>query len=213
MTSLKRAIELLRTTVLGLPPSPPQPAAAPSPAGTGQTYTQTLLARFSLPGARWAGKDGVGGTGAADFYNLLASAVGAATGGTTRGPESGGLAASGNLVPDTIQGASARMSFIAAQRERLAILLSALDREASQLQTEAEADKERQPSVDVTQPLAKSRSEADFEKLEAESGEEEGMEGTEVRKRTPGVGAAGGWVSWAWGGGGGGEGKSTGVEK
>lgn len=191
-----------------------------------------MLARFSLPGARWTGGDGAA-SGAADFYNLLASAVGAATGsGTTTGepgPEHGpgGLA---GLVPGNIQGASAKMSFIAAQRERLAFLMSALDKEASQLQTEAQAT-DRAGSIGgldgAGAPLTKSRSEADFEKLEAESGEEE--DARELRRRTPGLGGqAAGWVSWAWGGGGkaaadggsgtgtgsdAGEGKSTGVEK
>ncbi|OIW24625.1 hypothetical protein CONLIGDRAFT_584082, partial [Coniochaeta ligniaria NRRL 30616] len=230
ITYLKRAIEMLRTNVLGLPPSPPSPSAAASTntgtgagAGAGQSYTQTLLARFTLPSARWAGP---GAT--TDFYTLLASAVGAAattaSGAAATGPERGppgGLAESGHLVPEEIQGASARMSFIAAQRERLVLLMSALDREATRLedsQGQAEGDGVGGLGVDgaTGAPLAKSRSEADFEKLEAESGEEE--DAGVVRRRTPGVGGqAAGWVSWAWGGGGGtpsGDGgKSTGIEK
>ncbi|KAH8903596.1 hypothetical protein BR93DRAFT_918322 [Coniochaeta sp. PMI_546] len=230
---LKHAIELLRTNLLGLPPSPPSPSPTTSAApdlAPGQSYTQALLARFSLPSARWAGRDGPGAA-TTDFYNLLASAVGAATAATAtgsgtgatepRGPENGpgGMAASGLLaVPDSIQGASARRSFIAAQRERLALLVAALDREAGRLESsvaEEEGEGEREGA-----PLAKSRSEADFEKLEAESGEEE--EDAGLRRRTPGVGSqAAGWVSWAWGGGGTGgggaasadAGKSTGVEK
>jgi len=138
-------------------------------------------------------------------------------------------------VPDDIRGASAKMSFIAAQRERLVVLMSALDREASQIQTqqteEEEAGDDRGGSLgdgfdgaSGAAPLSKSRSEADFEKLEAESGEEEEDAGA-LRRRTPGLGGqAAGWVSWAWAGGGkatvaggdgdgGGEGKSTGIEK
>jgi hypothetical protein len=224
---IKRAIELLRTNVFGLPPSP---AATAGSASTGygqggQGYTQSLLARFSLPGARWGGATGAAGQGdtaaggAADFYSMLASAVGAATGGGAaaraedRGADHGfgGLAA--GLVPDNIQGANAKMSFIAAQRERLALLMSALDREASQLQTETEDRARTGSSTAGTEaaPLTKSRSEADFEKLEAESGEEEeGEGGVELRRRTPGLGGqAAGWVSWAWGGGGGGAGAKT----
>ena len=195
---LKRAIELLRTNVLGLPPSPPSAAAASSSSvgGEGQSYTQTLLARFSLPGARWGAAGAAGQGSAADFYNLLASAVGAASASSAATTGS----APGVLVPDDIRGASARMSFIAAQRERLAALMSALDREASQIQ---EGEEEGGGGA----PLSKSRSEADFEKLEAESGEEEGEE---LRRRTPGLGGqAAGWVSWAWGGGGGGGGKAS----
>ncbi|CAI0653567.1 unnamed protein product, partial [Colletotrichum noveboracense] len=65
---LKRAIELIKTNVLGLPPGEPEPAATPPPAS--QSYTQSLLARFSVPAARWAP---AGNTGT-DFYNLLAGA-------------------------------------------------------------------------------------------------------------------------------------------
>lgn len=233
ITYLKRAIELIRTKVLGLPPSPPPAASEGQTAAShGQSYTQSLLARFSLPGARWGGSGGA----TTDFYNLLASAVGAATGGgsSTTAGEPGpvrGPGGSAGLVPDSIQGASAKMSFIAAQRERLAVLMSALDKEASQLQQTAAADGDSAGTVGgldaASAPLTKSRSEADFEKLDAESGAEE--DSHELRKRTPGVGGqAAGWVSWAWGGGGkasavgvgdddsdsgDGEGKSTAVEK
>ncbi|KAF7553726.1 hypothetical protein G7046_g7029 [Stylonectria norvegica] len=50
---LKIAIEQFKTKVLGLPPSAPAPAAAES--YSSQTYTQSLLARFSVPAAKWTG--------------------------------------------------------------------------------------------------------------------------------------------------------------
>lgn len=246
MGYLKRAIEVLRTNVLGLPPSPPSAAAADvgagidtSGAGQGQSYTAALLARFSLPGARWGGADTQPTTTTTDFYSLLASAVGAvaaasaSTGSGTAteelggggGPEHGpgGLAASGVLVPESIRGASARMSFIAAQRERLAVLMTALDREATRIDTTRD-DEDRSSTGSAAvgldgiggAPLAKSRSEADFEKLEAESGEEEDDAAGLRRRMSPGSGSAqAGWVSWVWGGGGAAAdaGRSTGVEK
>jgi receptor expression-enhancing protein 1/2/3/4 len=234
---LKRAIELLKTKVLGMPPDETaQQTASSVVEGTPQSYTTALLARFSLPSARWSGQAGAAG---ADFYNFLASAVTAATGspsgaaspGTATGTRDGGdLTASGTLIPPTIRGSTAKMSFIAAQRERLGIVLNALDREAIQI---AEAEDERRKArltrekagsisldgndedVEEDVPkrpasglsgfsgfsgLSKSRSEVDFEKIEAESGAEDAAGG--VKRRAPAAGASGlsSWMPWGWGG-------------
>ncbi|KAG7286494.1 hypothetical protein NEMBOFW57_008805 [Staphylotrichum longicolle] len=220
---LKRAIELLRTNVLGLPPSP-EAAAAPEPQ-TPQSYTQSLLARFTLPSPRWntastpaaaphtQPQAGAGGGLTTDFYNLLASAVTAAaattTGGATKPPtttttRAAGATNTGNtgnnggsIIPDAVRtaGAAARMSFIQAQRERLRFVLSALDREeeaAAEAQSQTtttttttaggggsgSGDKRRSLSEQsVASALSKSRSEGDFEKLDAPSGGEENEEG------------------------------------
>ena len=215
---LKQAIELIRTKVLNLPPSqeaaaaPPRAPAAQSP----QSYTQSLLARFALPGAGTGTGQGAGsGTGAttagADLYNLLASAVNAATGAAT------------GSAPSDAQDPSARISFIAAQRERLGILLSALDREATELQGE-EAQKTATEAESAASGLNKSRSEPDFVKLEAESGAEDVNGSETMRKRGPATsvsGSGGGWMPWSWGSGGSTSGaaagpesgKSSGVEK
>jgi hypothetical protein len=218
---LKRAIELLKTNVLGLPPSEEQPAPPTSAAAGPQSYTQALLARFSLPNARWTSPSGApaaGATGATDFYNLLASAVSAVSGAgigaaKSASPAAGGVPGSyAALVPDEIRGATARMSFIAAQRERLAVLMTALDREATRLQTQAvDEDEAGRPASG----LSKSRSEADFEKLEAESGAEDNMDDSGVRKRTnagtaasPSAAAGGSWMPWGWNAGA----QSSGVE-
>jgi hypothetical protein len=238
---LKRAIELLKTNVLGLPPSSDassQAAAASAASGTPQSYTQTLLARFSLPAARWTGA-GAGQTssGATDFYSLLASAVSAATGSTSTGDlhaagGAGGMEASGVLIPDNIQGATEKMTFIAAQREKLSLLMSALDREATQLKTDDEATRAWQaPDVGLdgagaddklSGNLTKSRSEAEFEKLEAASGDEDHLEmdsGSTARKRPVAASKQpSGWASWVWSAGGAKpapteSGTSSGVEK
>ncbi|KAK0709890.1 TB2/DP1, HVA22 family-domain-containing protein, partial [Lasiosphaeria miniovina] len=242
---IKRAIELLKTNVLGLPPSPEAAAAPPSSSGYPQSYTQTLLARFSLPSARWTGSTGAGaasasGTaGSSDFYSFLSSAVSAAAAATagastkTGATSSSSAAAPLGMVPDSIRGTTARMSFIEAQRERLKYVLTALDREATQLQSDeaarlekaaaaAAATTERAPSMSLDGgpggSLSKSRSEVDFEKLEAESGAEDDMDDAAagLRRRAPGGGAAattpaaagsaatggaGSWMPWAWGSG------------
>ncbi|KAI2608037.1 TB2/DP1, HVA22 family-domain-containing protein [Hypoxylon sp. NC1633] len=249
MAYLKRAIEMLRTQVLGMPPSEDRgddDSETRATAGP-QGYTQALLARFSVPAARWAA--GNAGTAGQDFYNLLAGAVGARVAG---GPSSTSTTAAGAssstgtaLIPDSIGGADEKMTFIAAQKERLAFMMGALDREARQLEKteeerkaaeqarkdlrpgsmsldgQQEASTSRPPSGhSVWSGLSKSRSEVDFEKIDAESGEEED---SSVRRRAPaaeqapGVGR-GGWSFLGWGTVGTGQpqtesGQSTGVDK
>ncbi|KAM4062776.1 TB2/DP1, HVA22 family protein [Hirsutella rhossiliensis] len=204
MTYLRRAIEYLKINVLGLPPSEEEEPPAPAPAGQ-QGYTQSLLARFSVPTARWTGAAHTG----SDFYNLLANAVSAATGAT--GGASGSRAApdSGTLIPPNLRDSAEKMNFIAAQRERLSIVLSALDREAQEIQRDAgdappgafaqghqdnDASSRRRSSG-----LSKSRSETDFEKVEAESGAEGEDEGDGSLRRRHASGTGGGpWLSWGW---------------
>ena len=236
---IKRAIELLKVKVLGMPPSPEHhTAGAAAGSGDAGSYTQSLLARFSLPAARWNSATGAAGTAGSDFYGLLASAVGAATGaaaGGSAGDASGVGKTTGTLIPDSIRGAPERMSFIAAQRERLKIVLSALDREATQLETDEEQrrlERERTrptslsldggPTEDTERPpsgqsglsgLSKSRSEVDFEKLDAESGTEDMDNDGTLRRRTPAAATGGSWVPWGWSSGGASEGKSSSAEK
>ncbi|KAK3945737.1 receptor expression-enhancing protein 2 [Diplogelasinospora grovesii] len=260
---IKRAIELLKTNVLGLPPTPEAEAAAAAAAAppqqpyTPQGYTQSLLARFTLPqprtGGTTAGTGGVVGSGT-DFYGSLASvvsaAMGAAGGSGSKAPERGtgniGVGVGGGwsaMIPESIRGTTERMTFIQAQRERLNIVLSALDREATQLQQQQqEATIPRADSTNMdgfgleeentprasgrsmsTQSgvsgLSKSRSHSDFENLEAESGAEEDMMENKdyggVRQRKTPTTAAGGWMPWGWGSTPTSEntGKSSGLEK
>jgi receptor expression-enhancing protein 1/2/3/4 len=235
---LKRAIEAVRTQVLGLPPNPAaQQAESNVPASQRpRSYTQALLDRFQLPQAQWSGN--AGGTTGQDFYNFLSNAVNAATAAVvatdsntaasdkqaasaSRGPgvgafPTGDLSASGTLVPPNIQGNADKMSFLAAQRERLNYVLSALDREAAQLRSGAAAAPggEQEISLEGLQPgggsgerpttsssgkstggLSKSRSEVDFEKIEAESGAEDNTQ--ESAQATPGPSGAS-WLPWQW---------------
>jgi hypothetical protein len=251
---LKRAIELLKTNVLGLPPSP-EPTAAPEPQ-TPQSYTQSLLARFTLPSPRWnttlqgtttTAPSNTTTTTPSDFYTLLTSTLSAAAA-TAASPTT--------ILPESIRsaGATARVSFIQAQRERLRAVMSALDREeaaAKVLEQTSQAQdrdgggasgggfvsgggfgKRRSLSEQsIGSGLSKSRSEGDFEKLDAPSGgeemdldEEEDGVGGGVRRRgvggqqetlgaAAGGGRGGGWMPWGWGGGGGDVGSSSGMEK
>ncbi|RDL41796.1 Protein YOP1 [Venustampulla echinocandica] len=188
LSYLKHAIELFKQHVLGLPPKAPTPPSTPGPF----SYTQSLMARFNLPSARASmpANPVIGATNTAnDFYALLASAVSAAT---SRDPtatdpsEARDFSNSQTLIPPTVQGEE-RLSFIAAQRERLSIILSALDKEANTLQTGD--DSPRRP-VSV---LSSRKSEGDFEKIDAESGAEDGS--PHARREASG----GSWMPWSWG--------------
>ncbi|OTB14579.1 hypothetical protein K445DRAFT_62768 [Daldinia sp. EC12] len=240
---IKRAIDLLRTQVLGMPPQEveqEETRAAAAPQG----YTQALLARFSVPAARWAANN-TGATGQ-DFFNLLANAVGTAAGSRTPGgstiPAKADPLSTTSLIPGNFGGAEEKMTFITAQREKLALMMGALDKEARQLQMSEEERKRAEQSGRVgsmnldgqegsSRPpsghsvwsgLSKSRSEVDFEKIDAESGAEDD---NHLRRRAP-TGeenpAAGrsGWSFLGWGTVGTGEqtnqpdtGHSSGVQK
>ncbi|KAH0492942.1 hypothetical protein TgHK011_007868 [Trichoderma gracile] len=217
----RKAIDYLRVNVLGLPPSEPEPAAPPPSAY--QSYTQSLLARFSIPAAATpAGAANVG----SDLFGLLASAVTAATGGSGSRTDAGGYSAS-SVVPSHIQDSNERMTFIASQRDRLSVLLTALDREAAQLQRNNGQSQSRSRSrhmdsdEEVTQRppsglsgwsgLSKSRSETDFEKIDAESGAEDE---SNLRRRHAGGGeGSGSWMPWGGRGGQPGAGHSSGPEE
>lgn len=240
MAYLKQAIELLRTQVLGMAPSPEAAQAESNniPASERpRSYTQALLERFQLPAARWlpAGTNAAVG---ADFYNFLANAVTTATGaaGTGADKENGGnsnssnntggasgagpgvgafpagdMTASGTLVPPSIRDNADKMTFLAAQRERLNMVLSALDREAAQLRSSgatspdndldgltipASSSNDRPTTfASAKSGLSKSRSEADFEKIDAESGAEDDLE-----TARPEPTRSGSWIPWGWGG-------------
>ncbi|KAI3321326.1 TB2/DP1, HVA22 family-domain-containing protein [Xylariaceae sp. AK1471] len=228
---LKQAIELIRTRVFNLPPTEAQEETRATAAPQG--YTQALLARFSVPAAQWAANNA--GTAGHDFYNLLAGAVSAAAGARSSTAKSEMLA-SKSLIPENIGGAQEKMTFIAAQRERLAFMMGALDNEAAQLQQNEEqrraAEQARKPgsiSLDGQEPsrppsgysigsgLSKSRSEVDFEKIDTPSGTEE--DDGSLRRRghneeDAGAAAKGGWGFWGWGATGNpAEGQSTGYQQ
>ena len=250
MAYLKQAIEMVKTKILGLPAGEPSTTAAahdarPTPTSA-QSYTQSLLARFSVPVPRWsaaaashtagygnggasshlgAGSGGVGGGGGADFYNLLAGAVSSMVSASSTGPSS---PRSGTLIPPEVRGANEKMSFIAAQRSHLTTLLGALDREAQHLQREEKdrgdqghnnghedvwsSDNESHTpysppprpasvlsGVSGASGLSKSRSETDFEKIDAN---DTAAEDNGVRRRLPGrtaTGGSAGWMPWGWG--------------
>lgn len=212
-TYLKHAIELIKQHLLGLPPKEPTPPSTPSTF----SYTQSLIARFNLPSARpaFSSIPASATSTATDFYSLLASAVNAAT---SRDPASAtqarDLSNSGTLIPPSVSGEE-RLSFISAQRERLAILLSALDKEANTLHSQSvqpstprkvpsmffdgsSGSEEEERPISAMSGLSTRKSEPDFEKIEAESGAEE-VESNRRQAIKRNSGSTGSWMPWSWG--------------
>ncbi|KAL8861496.1 MAG: hypothetical protein Q9178_002020 [Gyalolechia marmorata] len=178
---LKRAIDFVKQNLLGM-----QAQHAPPPR-TGETYAQNLLSRFNLPSAR----QGLAAP-AGDFYGLLSAAIGhVGAAGGNRAVQVEEMSRSGTLIPKDITDNAEKMSFLATQRERLRVLLTALDKEASDLSNEEviQKDIERRLGESPTEDLKKSRSEADFDTIDDQD---------EIGSEKQGKTAAGGWMPWNW---------------
>lgn len=164
-------------------------SATPTRKDTGASYAQNLLSRFNLPAAR----EGLVAP-AGDFYGLLSTALGQVTSGSaSREMQAEEISASGTLIPKGMTSAAEKMTFVETQRERLRVLLSALDKEASNISVEEQIEKDvdRRLGVEkVGEGMARSKSEVSFEAIERE----------EAKKEEGGTGTGGGsWMPWAWG--------------
>ena len=174
-------------------------ATSQTPPAQGGNYAQSLLSRFNLPSAR----EGLAAP-AGDFYGLLSAALGTvsvASGTSSREAQVEDLSLSGTLIPRGMTSASDKMTFLSTQREKLRVLLSALDKEADGLGTEAaiERDVEKRMTGDqLGEGLRKSKSEAEFEEIGKDD-----LNGEGARAR------ASGWMPWTWAG----KGESGNVEK
>ncbi|KAH8703657.1 TB2/DP1, HVA22 family-domain-containing protein [Talaromyces proteolyticus] len=120
-------IDLIREKVLRLPPQ--QPATAAPPQATGAAgYAQSLLSRFNLPSAIASNAPATGG----DLYSLVTSAMTAITStAQTREAQAEELSASGILHSDKVASLSRseKVDFYSSQRERLQVLVAALEKE------------------------------------------------------------------------------------
>ncbi|KAI4176280.1 MAG: hypothetical protein LQ343_001018 [Gyalolechia ehrenbergii] len=193
---LKRAIDFVKHHALGM-----QAQHAPPPS-KGETYAQNLLSRFNLPSARQGLVAPAG-----DFYGLLSAAIGqVGAGGSSRDAQVEEMSRSGTLIPKDITDNAEKMTFLATQRERLRMLLTVLDKEASDLSNEEmiQEDVERRLGEGLQdENLKKSRSEADFDTID----DKEDLGSEKVGKA-----ASGGWMPWNWSKGEA-TGTSTGVDR
>lgn len=186
LTYLKRGIEFVKENLLGIQPK----ARSETQPSQGGTYSQSLLSRFNLPSAR----EGLAAP-AGDFYGLLSAALGtvnATSGTSSREAQAEDLSRFGTLIPRGMTSTSEKMTFLSTQRERLRVLLSALDKEADGLGTEAAIERDvekRMTGEQLGEGLRKSRSEAEFEEI--------GKDDLKGEKPKP---QASGWMPWVWGG-------------
>lgn len=166
---LYRAIDFIRERALGLPPALTAEAAAPAPTAAGPAaYAQSLFSRFNLPATTGTGAAGP----ASDLYSLLSSAVTAVTsaGKGGRDPAADELSDTG-LLPRSLASASRaeRADYIAAQREKLRVLMSALDREQVSLGLDSrDVDDDMAYGTGYDTGLRKNRSENSFENIDHE---------------------------------------------
>ncbi|KAF2453264.1 hypothetical protein BDY21DRAFT_367059 [Lineolata rhizophorae] len=211
---INEVLNVIRVRIFGM-----EPIAAPPPSpppGRGGSYAQTLLSRFSIPAAR----DGLAAGQIGDWYGVVSGALSGATGaaaryGNTSGDaaSSGGsgatgwwtssaaadraadeLSRSGTLVPPSVGEGPERAGYVAAQVDRLRVLLQAFEREAATMDD---------GTVGRTPPpsgLSKSRSELEFDTLE---GDEDLLAygstgGVEQRPRRSKRESSGGWMPWNW---------------
>lgn len=186
LTYLKRAIEFVKENLLGQPPK----AKSRESIGQEGNYAQSLLSRFNLPSAR----EGLAAP-AGDFYGLLSAALGttSARSGGSREAQAEDLSLSGTLIPKGMKSTSEKMTFLSTQRERLRVLLTALDKEASELGTEAAIERDvekRLAGEQLGEGLRKSRSEAEFEEIDRDD-----LKGERGEAKAA---VGGGWMPWAW---------------
>jgi len=121
-------IDFVREKLLGLPPRPAATAASVPTASGPAAYAQGLLSRFNLPSVASSNLPSTG----SDWYSMITSAVTAVTStGRSQDAQAEELYASGILRSRDISSFSRenKARFYAAQRERLEVLVSALEKE------------------------------------------------------------------------------------
>jgi len=176
LSYLKQAIEWAKVNVLGMAPHAPSP-----PPSRHASYAQTLMSRFNMPSAR----------ADTDFYGLVTQALSGATGSFgTREAQAEELSASGTLIPPGLND-DERLSYLATNRNRLMVLLQAFDREQGNLMEEREGDR-------GYAPLAKSRSEAEFDRIEREEVVRDSSGSRPPSGYRTVSGQQGGWMPWNW---------------
>jgi hypothetical protein len=186
----QQGIEWIKVHVLGFAPQKPAAAAAP-----GQTYAQSFMSRFAMPGARG------GGGGTDNLSNLVSQALSGASAlyaGTAAAGEAGASSSSrggAGLVPDSIRNTDDRLNYVASQRERLTNLLQAFDREQDNLRVQRESGSRYHDSGSAG--LRKNRSEDQFDRIERD---EIGTAPPPYPVTPPAFDrrTSSGWMPWNW---------------
>lgn len=179
---VEQVIEYIKRNVLGM-----QPKAMPEDHAKQGSYAQSLLSRFNLPSAR----EGLAAP-AGDFYGLLSTAMGTmARNSTSRDIQIDELSQAGTLIPQHITSTAGKITFLSTQREKLRVLLAALDKEANGLDIERDVDRRLGGGGQAaTNMFQRSRSEAEFDNIDKAE-----ASGQTFPKKT----ASGSWMPWGWG--------------
>jgi receptor expression-enhancing protein 1/2/3/4 len=203
--SVRKLIEWVERSVFG---REPVHQAQNVPA---DNYAQSLLARFSIPIPGFPTPTATTPTppvaqtndlsallnsftstlGLSSLHPTIPSAV---SNPATRESQISALAANATLIPPSLNSLAERVDFVSQQRERLRVLLGALDREASELAIQRDVDKRVSHGPGG---LSKSRSEVSLEVVEHEDNEDE-EDDDDVEQK--GIAKKGGWMSGWWGG-------------
>ena len=171
---LKTAIEFVKQNLLGIQPK--QQSFAPQ--SQGGNYAQNLLSRFNLPSAR----QGLAAP-AGDLYGMLSATMGQLGSGAGSSREAQVESMSRSVIPEGMTSNAEKMSFLSTQRERLRILLTALDKEASEISheemIEKDIDRRMAGGMDgASEHSGKSRSGTPFERIEKDEVEEKASGGS-----------------------------------
>lgn len=170
---LKKAIEFVKCNLLGIQPQEKRI----EPQGQGGNYAQNLLSRFNLPSAR----QGLAAP-AGDLYGLLSATMGQLGSGGSSSREAQVESMSRNVIPEGMTSNAEKMTFLSTQRERLRMLLTALDKEASELSheemIEKDVDRRMAGGIDGSSEGTKSRSGTPFERIEKDEAEERASGGS-----------------------------------
>ena len=171
----------MKQNILGIQPKEQSFA----PQSQGGNYAQSLLSRFNLPSAR----QGLAAP-AGDIYGLLSATMAqlaSGTGGSSREAQVENMSSS--VIPEGMTSNAEKMTFLSTQRERLRILLTALDKEASELSheemIEKDVDRRMGRGMESSQEgFGKSRSGTPFERIERDETQEQASGGS--------------WMPWSY---------------
>ena len=157
-----KAVEWIQSTVFGR-------EAVRQEQAPGENYAQGLIRRFTIPvpgfpAPTTSGNDLSGLL--ASFTSTLGLNAALSHSGTARDAQISALSSEANLIPPSLKSVSDRAAFVKQQRERVRVLLGALDKEAINLDTQHELERRIGSGPGG---LNKSRSEVNFEVVERPS--------------------------------------------
>jgi receptor expression-enhancing protein 1/2/3/4 len=175
---INKAIEWVKVNFLGFAPRQPSP-----PPSRQASYAQSLLSRFNVPAAR----------GNADLVGLVSAALSGASNlySGNQNAQAEAVRSSG-IIPENIRDDEERLTYLNSQRQRLATLIQAFDREQDYLTRRRNSGSRRGEGG-----LSKSRSETEFDRIDPDEVDQDRPPPYPV---TPPIirRESSGWMPWNW---------------